>query len=49
MGKPIDPTQKQIAQLQRAAEMPPPESQAFNHGEIRLILPPKGLALIELK
>ena len=49
MGKPISPTQKQIAQLRRAAEMPPPESQAFNHGEIRLILPPKGLALIELK
>jgi xylan 1,4-beta-xylosidase len=49
MGKPIDPTQKQIAQLRRAAEMPPPESQAFNHGAIKLILPPKGLALIELK
>lgn len=49
MGKPISPTQKQIAQLRRAAEMPPPESQAFNLGEIRVILPPKGLALIELK
>jgi xylan 1,4-beta-xylosidase len=49
MGKPINPTQKQIAQLRRAAEMPPPENQAFHHGEIRLILPPKGLALIELK
>lgn len=49
MGKPINPTQKQIAELWRAAEMPPPESQVFNHGEIRLILPPKGLALLELK
>ena len=49
MGKPIYPTQKQIVQLRRAAEMPPPESQAFNHGEIKLILPPKGLALLELK
>ena len=49
MGKPINPTQKQIIQLRRAAEMPPPENQALNHGEIRLVLPPKGLALIELK
>lgn len=49
MGNPIYPTQKQIAELRRAAEIPPPESQALNHGEIKLTLPPKGLALIELK
>lgn len=49
MGKPIYPTQKQIAQLRRAAEIPPPESQALNHGGIKLTLPPKGLALIEIK
>ena len=49
MGKPIYPTQKQIVQLRRAAEIPPPESQALNHGELRVTLPPKGLALIELK
>ncbi|HEY6904254.1 MAG TPA: hypothetical protein VI216_08090, partial [Candidatus Acidoferrales bacterium] len=49
MGKPIDPNQKQIGELRRAAELPPPESQAFNHSEIRLTLPPKGLAVLELK
>ncbi len=49
MGKPIYPTQTQIAQLRRAAEIPPPENQTLNHGEIKLTLPPKGLALIEIK
>ena len=49
MGKPIYPTQKQIDQLRRAAEIPPPESQALNHGEIKIALPPNGLALIEFK
>ncbi|HXU20715.1 MAG TPA: glycosyl hydrolase family 39 [Verrucomicrobiae bacterium] len=49
MGKPVNPTQNQIAQLRRAAEIPPPESQALKHAEIKLTLPPKGLALIELQ
>ena len=48
MGKPIHPTLKQIDELRRAAELPPPESTVLDHGEMKLTLPPKGLALIEL-
>jgi xylan 1,4-beta-xylosidase len=49
MGKPVSPTTKQIDELRRAAELPPPENGVLDHGEIRLTLPPKGLALIELQ
>jgi xylan 1,4-beta-xylosidase len=49
MGKPAYPTQAQIAQLRRAAEIPPPESLRLKSGEITISLPPKGLALIEIR
>jgi xylan 1,4-beta-xylosidase len=49
MGRPIYPTQKQIAELRRAAELPKPETKALQGGELKLTLPPQGLALIELR
>jgi xylan 1,4-beta-xylosidase len=49
MGKPVNPTQKQIAQLRVASEIPPPENKTLDHGKMVLTLPPKGLALIELQ
>ena len=49
MGQPVDPTQKQIEELRRAAELPPPTTGYFRDGKLRLVLPPDGLALIELR
>jgi xylan 1,4-beta-xylosidase len=49
MGSPIYPTQKQITELRRAAELPKPETRTLQGGELKLTLPPQGLALIELR
>jgi xylan 1,4-beta-xylosidase len=47
MGKPADPTRKELDQLRRAAELPPAETKSISRGEIRITLPPQGLAVIE--
>jgi xylan 1,4-beta-xylosidase len=49
MGAPRYPTQTQIQELRRAAELPPPEVSKIKNGELTLTLPGHGLALIELK
>jgi len=49
MGKPVDPTPKQIDELRRAAELPPPATAYFRDGKLTVVLPPDGLALIELR
>jgi xylan 1,4-beta-xylosidase len=49
MGSPIYPTPKQVEELRRAAELPPPEMKALQHGQLTVGLPPQGLALIELR
>ncbi len=49
LGKPPNPTQAQIAQLQRASEIPPPESIQLEKGKITISIPPQGLALIEIR
>jgi xylan 1,4-beta-xylosidase len=49
MGKPAYPTSQQIAQLRKAAELPAPELKSLVHGQLTLVLPPQGLALIELR
>jgi xylan 1,4-beta-xylosidase len=49
MGRPIDPTRDQAEQLRRAAELPPPETKYLQDGKLTLVLPPQGLALIELR
>jgi len=49
MGRPADPTPPQIAQLRQAAELPAPEVQPLLEGKLTLLVPPHGLALIELK
>jgi xylan 1,4-beta-xylosidase len=49
MGSPISPTRQQIADLQRAAELPAPETKQISHGTITLDLPPQGLAVLEIK
>lgn len=48
MGKPVNPSRKQINELRRAAALPPPEVVYFQNGKLSLALPPQGLALIEM-
>ena len=49
MGRPVYPTQQQITELRRAAELAAPEATELLRGELTLELPPHGLALVELK
>jgi beta-xylosidase len=49
MGGPRYPTQKEIQELRRAADLPGPETERVDRGEITITLPSHGLAVIELK
>ncbi len=49
MGRPVNPTQVQIQALQRAAELSAAENSSFPNGELNLVLPPQGLAVIEIR
>jgi xylan 1,4-beta-xylosidase len=49
MGRPTYPTSQQITQLRRAADLPEPEATQLSRGELKLVLPPQGFALVELK
>jgi xylan 1,4-beta-xylosidase len=48
MGSPIYPTQKQIAELNRAATIPPPETLRLRGGELDLTLPVNALYILEI-
>jgi len=49
MGSPRYPTQAQIGQLRKAAELGAPVKQPLINGELKLTLPTYGLAIIRLK
>jgi xylan 1,4-beta-xylosidase len=49
MGSPRYPTQAQIRELRKAAELHSPETRSLRNGELTLTLPSYGLALITLK
>ena len=49
MGRPPFPTREQIEQLRRAAELPAPETQALQDGQLQLTLPAQSLAVIEIR
>jgi xylan 1,4-beta-xylosidase len=49
MGKPTDPTRKELDELRRSAELPPAETKSLTRGEIKITLPPQGLAVIEFR
>jgi xylan 1,4-beta-xylosidase len=49
VGSPRYPTQKQIHELQQAADLPAPEAGRVENGMFTLELPTHGLAVIELK
>jgi xylan 1,4-beta-xylosidase len=48
MGKPTYPTQIQIQALRNASNLLPPKEARIEGGKFTIILPPQGLALIEL-
>jgi xylan 1,4-beta-xylosidase len=47
MGKPADPTPAQIQALRSAAVLPAPERVRIHQGQLTIVLPSQGLALIE--
>lgn len=49
MGSPRYPTIKQVAALNAASALPAPEDVRLKNGELDLLLPVNGLALIEIK
>ena len=49
MGRPASPTLPQIEMLRQAAQLPAPEAQGTEGGELRIMLPPNGLVLIEIQ
>lgn len=49
MGAPRYPTQTQIQELRKAAELPTPEARPIQNGELTLTLPGQGLAVVELQ
>jgi xylan 1,4-beta-xylosidase len=49
MGDPVSPTLAQYAELQKAAQLPPPRAEKIKDGKIALTLPPKSLFLIEIQ
>jgi xylan 1,4-beta-xylosidase len=49
MGRPAYPTKAQVEELRRAASLRPPETQDLHDGKLRLTIPPKGLAVIEVQ
>lgn len=49
MGRPTTPTLAQIERLREAAEIGSPEPQDIEGGQLRISLPPQGLALIEIQ
>jgi xylan 1,4-beta-xylosidase len=48
MGKPAYPTPSQIQALRSAANLPPPERVRIQKGQLTIVLPSQGLALIEI-
>ncbi len=49
MGAPRYPTEAEIQELRKAAELAPAEEQDVNNGELTLTIPGQGLALVELQ
>ena len=49
IGKPLDPTEAQVEQLNHATALGPPERVQINDGQLELNLEPNALALVEVK
>jgi xylan 1,4-beta-xylosidase len=48
IGKPSNPTPRQITDLRRAAQIPQPQAVPFQKGKLALAVPSQGLALVEI-
>ena len=49
MGSPKFPTRQQIEELRRASDIGPPQDVAIRDHQLRLTLPPMGLAVVEIR
>jgi xylan 1,4-beta-xylosidase len=49
MGRPQSPTLAQIERLREAAQLPSPETEDVEGGQLIITIPPQGLALIEIQ
>jgi xylan 1,4-beta-xylosidase len=47
MGKPVSPTEQQIAELRKAAALPAAKTMPLSNGSLTLTLQPHALALVE--
>ncbi|HYY70607.1 MAG TPA: glycosyl hydrolase family 39, partial [Terriglobales bacterium] len=49
MGSPKYPTREQLAKLRQAAQLPPAEKRVFSGSQLKIVLPPYCLALVEIR
>ncbi len=49
MGSPRYPTESQIAELKKSSDPGPPEVRRLDGGQLTLTIPPKGLAVVEIR
>ena len=49
MGRPLDPTPRQVEQLNRESALPAPEKTRLHEGKLRLTMTPNTLALIRIE
>ncbi len=49
MGRPATPTRKQIAELQQAGKLPPPQQLHLSNGSLTVTIPSKGLAVLTVR
>jgi xylan 1,4-beta-xylosidase len=49
MGEPLDPTEKQVDELNRESALPAPEKMRLEAGRLKLSLAPNALVLIEIQ
>jgi xylan 1,4-beta-xylosidase len=49
MGKPIDPTPDQVAQLNRETSLPAAKQSALKNGVLELQLTPNALVLVKIE
>ena len=49
IGKPLDPTEEQVEQLNRETALPAPEQTMLHDGKLELTLVPNALVLIKIQ
>ena len=49
MGRPLDPTPRQVEELNQRSALPPPEKTQLEGGKLKITLSPNMLALIEIE